>query len=69
MKRKIMKVGNDYQIMNDDESGTITVRDAESFLALALFEDICEYRKGNKELKDQIALETMALNALAASQR
>lgn len=65
---KLIKVGNEYHMMNEDKSGTITVRDTISFLALALFEDICEYRKGKEGLAQQINIETNALNAIAAAQ-
>lgn len=68
MKGKLFKVGNEYQLMNENESITITTRDTVSFVMLALFEDICEYRKGNKELEGQITLETNVLNALAVAQ-
>lgn len=67
MKRKILKVGDNYQMMNEEENGTISVKDAVSFLSLALFEDVCEYRKGKTELEKRIGIEVNALSSLAAS--
>lgn len=61
---KLLKVGNQYHMVNNDSEETTTVRDTVSFLALALFEDVKEFRNTEQDVQKRLALETMSLNAI-----
>lgn len=61
---KLVKVGNEYHIMNRDDDNTTTVRDTVSFVALALFEDIKELKKTETDVEKRIPQELMALNSI-----
>lgn len=62
---KLLKLGNQYHMVNNDSEETTTVRDTVSFLALALFEDVRELRNTEQDVQKRLALETMSLNAIA----
>lgn len=61
---KLIKVENEYHIMNEDTDSTTTVRDTISFVALALFEDIQELKKTETDVEKRIPQELMALNSI-----
>ena len=64
---KLIKVEDEYYMLNKEETETTSLKDAVNFLSFALYEDVCEYRKGKEELKEQIELESMVLNSLTES--
>ena len=68
--KKMLRVGDDFNMVQSEDSessDTYSVRNVMNLTALNLADDIKEYRNGNKELKELIPLEIMALNALVAA--
>lgn len=61
---KIIRVGDDFNAVGENGQDTYSVRNLMNMHTLSLSEDMVKYRKGEKELSEQIALETNVLNAL-----
>lgn len=66
---KIVRLGDDFNAVDENGKDTYSVRNLMNMHALSLSEDMARYRKGEKELAEQIALETNVLNALAEASK
>jgi len=60
----VLKIGSEYRMVTDDNEA-ITVTELLNLMAVNLGQDISEFRKGKKELSQQIAIETNAVTALS----
>jgi len=60
----VLKIGDEYRMVTDNNE-VITVTELLNLMAVNLGQDISEFRKGKKELSQQIAIETNAVTALS----
>jgi len=64
----VLKIGSEYRMVTDDNEA-ITVTELLNLMTINLGQDISEFRKGKKELSQQIAIETNAVTALSEAVR
>lgn len=64
---KVLRIGDEFNMVSENGSDTYSVRNLMNMQALSLSEDMSKYRKGEKELSEQIALEANVLNALVGA--